>query len=273
MKFTRHETPDGPRWALDGNFLPADFNLSALLSLRRYEIPKALEAASAGSATMADGAALAPLEALMEVWACGVTYLRSRDAREAESSVGDIYQRVYEAERPEIFYKAIGWRVRGSGKNLRIRSDSSWNVPEPELTLILNCFGEIIGYTAGNDLSSRSIEGENPLYLPQAKCFDGCCALGPEIYLVDEEEHLLNLPVSLQIQRGADTVFFGETSTGRMKRSFSELVNFLFREMSFPQGVALMTGTGIVPDDSFTLQHGDRIEIRVGDVRLVNDIT
>lgn len=270
MNLSLHETPAGPRWAGDGSFLAETFSLDAFLSRNLEEGRRYLNASTDG--WKAEGRHLAPVEAMTEIWACGVTYLRSRDAREAESSTADIYQRVSEAPRPEIFFKSIGWRVRGTGSDLRLRADSHWNVPEPELTLILNAHAEIVGYTAGNDLSSRSIEGENPLYLPQAKCFDGCCALGPYIILAGEQE-IRKIPIELQIHRKGVQVFSGETSTEAMKRSWSELAGYLFKEMSFPNGVALMTGTGIVPEEGFSLRAGDRISIRVGEVRLVNSIS
>ncbi|MCB1641937.1 MAG: fumarylacetoacetate hydrolase family protein, partial [Xanthomonadales bacterium] len=178
---TRHATDSGPRWAVDGRYLPTDFRLSQLLRQRAADLPAAL--AQLPRSEPAQDPLLAPLEPEHEVWASGVTYLSSRMAREAESSSKDVYQKVYAAERPELFFKACGWRVVGHGERIRIRADSAWNVPEPELTLVLNRHGEIVGYTVGNDVSSRSIEGENPLYLPQAKVYDGSCALGPAIRL------------------------------------------------------------------------------------------
>jgi 2-dehydro-3-deoxy-D-arabinonate dehydratase len=194
------------------------------------------------------------------VWASGVTYLRSRDARKAESAVGDVYQKVYEAERPELFMKSVGWRVVGPGTPVRIRKDSRWNVPEPELVLVMNQWKEIIGFTLGNDMSSRDIEGENPLYLPQAKIYNGSCALGPGVVIAEPDE-LRSLPITINILRGEETVFHGETGIGNMKRKFEELVDFLFKEIEFPEGVFLMTGTGIVPPDTFTLQPGDVVRI------------
>ena len=234
-----------------------------------------------------EGSALSfipPIEPLHEVWASGVTYLRSRDARKAESSVADVYQKVYDAERPELFMKAIGWRVVTSDTPVHIRDDSAWNVPEPELVLVINAGGEIVGYTAGNDMSSRDIEGENPLYLPQAKMYDRSCALGAEIVLCSAEA-MRELPVSIEIHRPVDAVsatdsskgqaqsslvFSGETSISRMKRSLDELARYLYREMAFPNGAFLMTGTGIVPAESFTLRRGDVVTIRVGAVTLEN---
>ena len=198
MYLTHHATPEGPRWALDGQFLPTAFSLRLLLALPRSAMPALLN--TLATTQPASGDPLAPLEPDHEVWASGVTYLRSRDARQAESVVGDVYARVYAAERPELFFKAAGWRVVGSGTGIRVRADSTWNVPEPELVLVINRLGEIVGYCAGNDVSSRSIEGENPLYLPQAKVYTGACALGPGLALI-ESANPGNLPIRLKITR------------------------------------------------------------------------
>jgi 2-dehydro-3-deoxy-D-arabinonate dehydratase len=179
---------------------------------------------------------------------------------------------VYDAERPELFFKSIGWRVIGHEGTVRIRPDSSWNVPEPELTLVINAHGQIVGYTAGNDMSSRDIEGENPLYLPQAKVFDGSCALGPAIALVDPKA-LTDVAITLRITRADAVVFEGDTKSSRMKRAFDELVAFLRRDLAFPRGVLLMTGTGIVPSETFTLEPGDVIRIGVGDLVLVDTVS
>lgn len=207
---------------------------------------------------------LAPIEA-QEVWAAGVTYYRSRTARMAESESaggGDFYDRVYSAERPELFFKATPHRVVGPEAAVRIRRDSKWNVPEPELALLISPRGKIVGYTAGNDMSSRDIEGANPLYLPQAKVYDGCCALGPGI-LVSGEQIPASTGIHLKIRRSGEVVFQGSIKLTEMKRSLEELVAFLFRESSFPNGCFLLTGTGIVPPDSFTLAAGDRVEITI----------
>jgi 2-dehydro-3-deoxy-D-arabinonate dehydratase len=223
------------------------------------------------TAEAAEGGLLAPIEADQEVWAGGVTYLRSREARQAESAVGDVYDRVYAAQRPELFFKALGWRVVGHLQPVRCRADSAWNVPEPELALIVNRYGEIVGYTAGNDMSSRSIEGENPLYLPQAKVYTGACSLGQSINL--EIERLDDLPIDLAIERGGRIVFQGSTRTTRMNRKFEELIVYLFRELSFPAGVFLLTGTGIVPPEQFTLFHGDKVTVTVGHATLTNTVS
>ncbi|HCZ37640.1 MAG TPA: 2-hydroxyhepta-2,4-diene-1,7-dioate isomerase [Cytophagales bacterium] len=203
-----------------------------------------------------------------EVWASGVTYLRSREARMEESKDaggGDFYARVYEADRPELFFKAPAYRVVGSGDKVRIRKDSKWNVPEPELTLFICSTGSIEGYTVGNDMSSRDIEGENPLYLPQAKSYDGSTAIGPCLF-VAERPIAPNAIINISIQRGGTAVFENQISIDRMKRKHTELVEYLFREVTFPYGTYLMTGTGIVPPDSFTLQSGDVIRISIENI-------
>ncbi|MER3486078.1 MAG: hypothetical protein C4345_09010, partial [Chloroflexota bacterium] len=194
-------------------------------------------------------------------WAAGVTYLRSRDARMEESREKTVYDRVYEADRPELFLKATPDRVSGPGEPVAIRGDSTWDVPEPELTLVVNRDGEIAGYTIGNDVSSRSIEGENPLYLPQAKVYARCAALGPVIALTWELPQARELPIRLIIRRGGHVAFEGETSTAQMHRTFDDLVRYVRRCNDFPHGVLLMTGTGIVPPSDFTLADGDEVEI------------
>lgn len=269
MYLTRHQTPTGPRWAKDGHFLPKLFTLGKLLQNPAAEGRAALSsAATEGRAT---GALLPPVEPDQEVWASGVTYLSSRLAREAESQSKDVYQKVYEAERPELFFKSAGWRVVGHGGELRIRADSAWDVPEPELTLVLNSAGEILGYTAGNDMSSRSIEGENPLYLPQAKVYDGCCGIGPGIRICGSNT-ILDLPIRLEIRRGGALAFEGETRTSQIKRKLEDLAAFLVRELAFPFGAFLMTGTGVVPTEAFTLQSGDQVRIDIDGLVLENPI-
>jgi 2-dehydro-3-deoxy-D-arabinonate dehydratase len=200
-----------------------------------------------------------------EVWASGVTYLRSRDARMDESKVagGDtFYDKVYEAERPELFFKASARRTVGTNDSVRIRKDSTWDVPEPELTLFVTSSGKIVGYTAGNDMSSRSIEGENPLYLPQAKSYDRSASLGPCLYVPGQPIAPETL-ISLEIKRDGAVAFSQSIQINQMKRTHTELVEFLFRECSFPDGVFLMTGTGIVPPNTFTLQSDDQITITI----------
>jgi 2-dehydro-3-deoxy-D-arabinonate dehydratase len=206
---------------------------------------------------------LAPCDT-QEVWAAGVTYERSKVARMEESEDGgDFYDKVYSANRPELFMKAVGWRVVAPGQPIRIRQDSTWDVPEPEMTLVMASSGKIVGVTVGNDVSSRSIEGENPLYLPQAKVYDQSCALGSMIRVLDDEIALNLLPIRLTIERGGSVVYAGETSTLSMRRTPEELAGWLFREMSFPDGAFLMTGTGLVPPDTFTLQSGDVVTIAI----------
>ncbi|MCL4507590.1 MAG: fumarylacetoacetate hydrolase family protein [Chloroflexi bacterium] len=255
---TMHETFIGPRWALQGKYLPEGFNLALLLTMPRSAIAALLAALPHDDP--AEEPLLPPIEADQEVWAAGVTYLRSRDARKVESTVGDVYQMVYEADRPELFFKAIGWRCVGADTPVRIRADSAWNVPEPELVLVMNQSREIVGFTLGNDMSSRDIEGKNPLYLPQAKIYNGSCALGPGIVIAAPDE-FRSLPIRIEIERNGQVVFKGETSLTQMKRRFEELVDYLFKETEFPEGVFLMTGTGIVPPDTFTLQVEDTVRV------------
>ena len=206
----------------------------------------------------------APIEN-QEVWAAGVTYYRSRSARMEESKSaggGDFYDRVYSAERPELFFKATASRVSGTGEPVRIRSDAKWSVPEPELTLLINDRGQIIGYTVGNDMSSRDIEGENPLYLPQAKVYDRSCALGPCV-LISNEPLAATTPICVEIFRDGASAFSGATTLAELKRAPAMLVEYLFRDDRFPYGTFLMTGTGVVPPDSFTLASGDKIQITI----------
>jgi 2-dehydro-3-deoxy-D-arabinonate dehydratase len=268
MLLTKHKTSNGSRWAVDGHFLPPSMSLGTLLDMPRATLFEVLEKLSGNES--ASGEEQAPIDPQHEVWAAGVTYLQSREARKAESSVADMYQKVYEAERPEIFSKSIGWRVSGNGGPIRIRRDSSWNVPEPELVLVINSHREIVGYCAGNDVSSRDIEGENPLYLPQAKIYNGSCALGHGI-LLSESGLIQNLPIRMEIRRGNETIFRGEANTASMKRRLPELVEFLTRELDFPQGVFLMTGTCLVPDN-FTLHTEDVVIIQVGEMQIQNSV-
>jgi len=198
-----------------------------------------------------------------EIWAAGVTYERSRVAREEESAKSGIYDRVYTAPRPEIFFKATPSRVVGPGEAVAIREDASWNVPEPELALVINPAMEIVGYTIGNDMSSRDIEGENPLYLPQAKMYGRCCAIGPMIALSEHVPDAKNLTISVEIQRAGHTMFSGQVSTSKIVRRYEDLVSYLGRDNLFPDGVLLLTGTGIVPSDDFTLESRDNVQIRI----------
>jgi 2-dehydro-3-deoxy-D-arabinonate dehydratase len=216
---------------------------------------------------------LAPIGS-QEVWAAGVTYLRSRDARmeESKDSGGDFfYRKVYDADRPELFFKALAHRVVGPGQNVRIRKDSKWDVPEPELTLFINSEGSIQAYTAGNDMSSRSIEGENPLYLPQAKMYEGSCALGPCLF-VPAQPISSETNIRITIKRSAKGVFDATIQLNRMKRQLPELAGWLFKEMEFTQGCYLMTGTGLVPGNDFTLQSGDEVSITIDGIGTLTNI-
>jgi 2-dehydro-3-deoxy-D-arabinonate dehydratase len=207
-----------------------------------------------------------------EVWAAGVTYKRSEEARKQESKgAAQFYDLVYRAQRPELFFKATPHRVVGHGARVRIRQDSTWSVPEPELALVLNPKLQLVGYTIGNDMSARDIEGENPLYLPQAKVYDHCCALGPAITLVDALPRPEQVTIQLTIERYGDRVFGGQTTISQMARSLEDLIQWLGRENSFPHGAILLTGTGIVPPDEFTLHTGDVVHIdATGIGRLTN---
>lgn len=209
---------------------------------------------------------LAPIDQ-QEVWAAGVTYIRSRSARMEESeSAADCYDRVYQSPRPELFFKASPHRVAGPHEPLRIRHDSKWNVPEPELTLVLNSRLELVGFTIGNDMSSRDIEGDNPLYLPQAKVYDQCCGLGPCITLAEAMPTIAETQIQLQISRNEQTVFAEQIGVDQMARGFQELIGWLGRDQSFPQGVFLLTGTGIVPDSTFTLAADDVVSISISGI-------
>jgi len=255
------------------SLLPSAFSLDQLFAAAEpSQLLREQLAAARRVAQM--GRLLAPLRS-QEVWAAGVTYFRSRTARMAESKDaggGTFYDRVYEAERPELFFKATPHRVAAPGMPVRIRSDSRWNVPEPELTLAINAHGRIFGHTIGNDMSSRDIEGENPLYLPQAKVYDGSAALGPCL-VVGPDLPSAETVIAIEILRGGTKVFAEQTTVGRIKRPLPSLADWLFRENRFPHGCYLMTGTGIVPPDHFTLQRGDEIRITIGTVgTLVNHV-
>jgi len=215
-----------------------------------------------------DGLRLLPPVESQEVWAAGVTYYRSRNARMEESKDaggGDFYERIYTAARPELFFKSTGCRVVGDGGPVRIRADANWSVPEPELTLAIDRKGRIIGYTIGNDMSSRDIEGENPLYLPQAKVYDGSCAVGPCILLSSDPLPPTTV-IAIEITRQGNVAFAECTTLSALKRHPLELVEYLYREVSFPHGAFLMTGTGIVPPDDFSLDHGDVIKISIDQI-------
>jgi 2-dehydro-3-deoxy-D-arabinonate dehydratase len=263
-----HKTKTG--WELEANGvrsqLPA--NVAAHEDLHAY----LQQSAGSAPTVITTSEPVAPIDS-QEVWAAGVTYFRSRTARMAESETaggGSFYDRVYNAERPELFFKALPYRVVGPGGAVRIRRDSKWNVPEPELALLISPGGKIQGYTIGNDMSSRDIEGENPLYLPQAKSYDGSCALGPAI-VVTPEPLSPSTEIRMKILRRNESVFADSTTLAAMKRQPVELVEYLFRETSFPNGCFLLTGTGIIPPDTFTLHSGDAIEIAIDGIGLLRN--
>jgi 2-dehydro-3-deoxy-D-arabinonate dehydratase len=236
-------------------------SLADLLQLPATELRAALGAASITEVRAAS--LLAPVDGHTEVWAAGVTYKRSEEARVEESATPDIYSRVYRAERPELFFKATPRRVAGPEAPIAVRSDSTWDVPEPELAIVINRHAEIVGYTIGNDVSSRSIEGENPLYLPQAKVYAGCCALGPGIVPAWKVADPYALGIRMRILRGGALHWHGGTSMREFARKLEDLVEYLFREDTFPDGVILSTGTALVPDSPFTLEAGDSVEIEI----------
>jgi 2-dehydro-3-deoxy-D-arabinonate dehydratase len=212
---------------------------------------------------LSDATLLAPVDQ-QEIWAAGVTYKRSQVARMEESeSAASHYDKVYTADRPELFFKATPHRVSGPGQPLRVRFDSTWSVPEPEFTLVINPSGKIIGYTIGNDMSARDIEGENPLYLPQAKMYNQCAGLGPCVLLAEKPLDADAIDIQLEIRRSRKSVFSGSTKLSQMKRTPDELAAWLFKENDFPNGAFLMTGTGVVPDDNFTLEDGDEVAISI----------
>jgi 2-dehydro-3-deoxy-D-arabinonate dehydratase len=248
--------------------LGSDVSLDKLLQLPLEEL-RAVVSQSRPHAAAPDGAIEAPIEG-QEVWAAGVTYQRSREARAEESVDADPYDRVYTAARPELFFKATPNRVRGPGQKVTIRADSSWDVPEPELAVVCNSRGEVIGYTIGNDVSSRSIEGENPLYLPQAKVYDGSCSLGPAIALAWDFDPA-DKTIGLEIRRGGSLLFESETSTAALRRSIPELVEYLYRHQRFKSGCILLTGTGIVPPREFTLEPGDEVTIRIEGIGVLHN--
>jgi 2-dehydro-3-deoxy-D-arabinonate dehydratase len=242
-------------------------SLTAALQLPAAELFASLAAiANTPGVPLSSVTVRAPIDN-QEVWAAGVTYLRSRDARMEESeSAKSAYDLVYEADRPEIFLKATPNRVSGPGQEIAIRGDSTWDVPEPELALVINTAGEIVGYTVGNDVSSRSIEGANPLYLPQAKVYSKCAGLGPVIALANEVPDIKNRAIRLVIRRNGADHFDGSTSTSQIHRTFEDLVHYVRLHNEFPNGVILMTGTGIIPPSEFTLEAGDEVEIAIDGV-------
>jgi 2-dehydro-3-deoxy-D-arabinonate dehydratase len=253
-RIARGDAQTGPE-----ELLPVEWTLDELLSSDGPRLADAITAPSDGA--LPQGArVLAPVQG-QEVWAAGVTYLRSREARVEESADRTPYDAAYDAERPELFFKAPGWRVRGPREEVAVRADSPWNTPEPELALVLDHAMSVAGYTIGNDVSSRSIEGENPLYLPQAKVYDGACAIGPCIVPVGEVDPPFT--IDLEVVRAGRVAYHGTTSTERMARTFDELASYLGRALSFPAGAVLLTGTGLVPDAPFSLEAGDSVRIAI----------
>ena len=252
----------GPATEGPAELLPSGLTIDAILDGTGPSLHQALTELATTPLT-ARPQVLAPIGS-QEVWATGVTYLRSRDARKEESeSQGDHYDHVYDAPRPEIFFKATPARVRGPGEAIGIRADSSWDVPEPELGLVLDASGALIGYVVGDDVSSRSIEGENPLYLPQAKNYTGSCALGPCLVSVEEAPPFDELTITLTISRAGSTFYRDQVAVTQMKRQPEELAEWLFRALEFPIGAVLLTGTAIVPPSEFTLEPGDRVAIGI----------
>jgi 2-dehydro-3-deoxy-D-arabinonate dehydratase len=255
-RLARGGVDEGPR-----ALIAAEWSLARLLSLPAKQFAKAVRSTSEEALPV--GALMRAPVADQEIWAAGVTYERSRAARGEESKLPDQYDRVYEAERPEVFFKSTGRRVRACGEPVGIRADSTWDVPEPELALVVNNSGDIVAYTIGNDVSSRSIEGENALYLPQAKCYTGSCAIGPCLVPIDDAPPIHDMFISLRIVRGGRIEFDDRVAVARMKRSPEELVDWLFRAQEFPEGVVLLTGTGLVPDSAFTLRPNDEVTIGI----------
>lgn len=271
MQLGRIKTANGPAVVKIENNLASilDLNSSGLSSLQDLLSSNALEQLAntlptIGNPVSVESLAWLPPIDQQEVWAAGVTYKRSQTARMEESeAAASCYDRVYTAARPEIFFKATPNRCEGHGGNLRIRSDATWNVPEPELALVISNSGTIVGYTIGNDMSSRDIEGDNPLYLPQAKLYNQCCGLGPWITLAGGMPERMSIGIRLKIERHGGVVFTGETSVAQMARQFEDLVSWLLRDNDMPNGAFLLTGTGIVPDSPFTLAKGDIVHVSI----------
>ena len=270
-KLMRVRTDAGSQWVydVDGRTVALTEGLDELLGLDLETMRRRCTAAA--DEVVVTGAVLAPIES-QDVWGAGVTYQRSREGRHAESEHSAIYDKVYTAERPELFFKAAGPWVVAPGGPIAVRHDSEFDAPEPEIALVVNAHGEIAGYTIANDVTSRGIEGENPLYLPQAKIFTDSCALGPVIVPAWELDRTPEFEIRLTVERDGRTVLDDKTSSAAMSRGFTDLVNWLFRSMEFPRGVVLMTGTGIVPEPDFTLQEGDRVDIRMEPVGLLSNV-
>jgi 2-dehydro-3-deoxy-D-arabinonate dehydratase len=277
VQIIRYAGPDGVRVAVTGEAGPRVLpvaSVAELLSMPLDRMRSVVEASGEPAGGPAGGPLrpLPPVDGLTEVWACGVTYERSSEARQEESDVADVYARVYTADRPELFFKSPAWRVCGDGEPIGIRPDSEISVPEPELALVCNAAAEIVGMTICDDVSSRSIEGQNPLYLPQAKIYAGACAIGPGITPVWTLDDIGALTVTVSVRRGESVVWSGETSTAQLHRDLADLVEYLFRSFSFPQGVILSTGTGLVPELSFTLAPGDEVAVGIAGVGTLTNV-
>ncbi len=262
------EGPDGPRWARGEadigpvELLPEGVTLAALLAAEGPGLSD-IDSMTSGGPVLSNAPLRAPVDQ-QEIWAAGVTYLRSRDARMEESKhAPDHYDRVYEAERPELFFKSTPDRVRAPDAAVAVREDSKWNVPEPELAAVIAADGEVVGYAIGDDVSSRTIEGENPLYLPQAKVYSGSCAIGPCIVPRDQAPELDQMQISLTVEREDETIYRDEVAVADLRRHPTVLAEWLFRGLSFPSGAILLTGTAIVPPSDFTLTPGDQIEMSI----------
>ena len=268
-----YRTANGAVVEQKDSFYAVDGDWDALINHEDLSAQLSLACETGHGARHIDGAVLPPIGS-QEVWAAGVTYYRSKSARMEESHAaggGSFYDRVYDAPRPELFFKAMPWRVRGSGDRVRIRRDAKWSVPEPEIVLCVNVRGAIVGVTIGNDMSSRDIEGENPLYLSQAKIYDGACAIGPALLVGADLSG--DTSIELRVTRAGAIIYEGHTTFGQMKRDPRELVDFLYRETTFPRGAMLFTGTGIVPPDEFTLHARDEIAIHVPPIgTLINTV-
>lgn len=272
IRFRRDGAPDAGVGVLTGGVL-RPLAVDSMAALLRRSLPRIRElVAAAGEPVTGGWCALPPVDGRTEVWAAGVTYLRSRDARIEETTQRSVYELVYDADRPELFAKAPAWRVVTDGEPIAVRADSALNVPEPELAVLATAGGEVAGYLVCNDVSSRSIEGANPLYLPQAKCYAGSTALSALVRPAWEVDGG-RLPITLSVRRGGAEVFAGATGTDRIRRTPAELLEHLFRAEQHPDGVVLSTGTGIVPDVTFTLAAGDRVTVAIGEVAtLVNPV-
>ncbi|OIJ24227.1 fumarylacetoacetate hydrolase family protein [Nocardioides luteus] len=276
MHLVRYDSGDGPRVGVrrDDSITPMSVGpMADLLAMARDELRATVESASAAPVPVASVRLLAPLDGRAELWCAGVTYARSRSARMEESAERSVYDKVYSAQRPELFLKAPAWRLVTEGEPVGIRADSGHDVPEPELAVVVNAHGEIIGYTVCNDMSSRSIEGENPLYLSQAKVYAGAAALAAGIRPAWEVPDATDLAITLVVRRNGHEVVAAETSSDQLVRPIQQLVDYLFAANHFPDGAALATGTGIVPDLDFSLRPADLVEIEIAEVgRLVNRV-